>query len=59
MKKLLLLIAIICFLAPVTMTTAASKATAKSTIFSFFGKKDKPQPKFRPQSKGVYKIKVK
>jgi len=59
MKKVLLLLVLVCFLAPTVMVSAASKATTETNfIFSFFSKKDKKQqPKFRPQSKAVFKVK--
>ena len=57
MKKFLLLLAVVCFLAPLEMASAASKGhSVRSFISSLFGKKEKPQPKFRPMSRGVYKI---
>ena len=62
MKKVILLIVLVCFLAPTVMVSAASKAnTETNLIFSLFNKKakkKKQQPKFRPQSKGVYKVKL-
>lgn len=58
MKKFLLLLAVVCILAPVEMASAATKAnTFGSFISSIFGKKEKPQPKFRPMPKSVFKIK--
>jgi hypothetical protein len=58
MKKFLLLLAMVCILAPVGMATAASTTTTFGTfISSIFGKKEKPQPKFRPMPKSVFKIK--
>lgn len=57
MKKFLLLLAMVCFLAPVVTVSAAS-TTNTNFIISFFSKKTKKaQPKFRPQSRAVYKIK--
>ena len=58
MKKLLLLLAMVCFLAPMNLATAGSKGNSVSNFISaVFGKKEKPQPKFRPMPKSVYKVK--
>ena len=58
MKKILLLLALVCVLAPVEMALASSKPLASINFISFFNKKaKKAQPKFRPQSSAVYKIK--
>ena len=58
MKKFLLLLAVVCVLAPAEMAFASSKQLASVNLISLFSKKTKKsQPKFRPMSKGVYKIK--
>jgi hypothetical protein len=59
MKKVLLLLVLICFFAPAVTVSAAPKAnTETNVILSFFNKKaKKQQPKFRPQSKAVFKVK--
>ena len=58
MKKFLLLSAMVCVLAPAEMALASSKPLANINLLSLFTKKaKKAQPKFRPQSPAVYKIK--
>jgi len=58
MKKFLLLLAVVCILAPAEMALASSKQLGSVNLISLFSKKTKKaQPKFRPMSKGVYKIK--
>ena len=58
MKKFLLLLAMVCFLTPSMMASAASKGnTINNFISAVFGKKAKPQPKFRPMPKSVFKVK--